>query len=359
MTSVQNTPSLNSSADDLSPLTSQIDDAASIDASIANLSSSIFMYTPKVPVIGLVSTSTITLRDPSLILLFSWTGAQRKHITKYISGYIAMFPSTPIIVITTCINDLTYRTSSRKRRSLFPAITTIANSTTLNANLLVHVFSEGGSSTAVHFAKAFRAHTRRRLPVAGLVCDSCPGTLHFNNLAHTARQTVPNNPTAQVLASLAAYTVIASYWATFLLIGDREDVDDRKDLNAKTKVALNDPSLWNRTAPRAYLFSKADKLIDWKTVLNHARDAETRGTPVFVELFDKSAHCAHIRAVEDAERYWRAVQRVWDTSINEPGDGVWSSMDGKKDVVDVTVQELGLQGRRPVKNRCTCLDCGR
>jgi hypothetical protein len=43
-----------------------------------------------------------------------------------------------------------------------------------------------------------------------------------------------------VFASLTAYTVIASYWTTLLLIGDREDVDDPKDLNAKTKIALND-----------------------------------------------------------------------------------------------------------------------
>ena len=43
-------------------------------------------------------------------------------------------------------------------------------------------------------------------------------------------------------------------------MGDREDVDDPKDLNAKTKTALND---WDTIVPRAYLFSKADKLINW------------------------------------------------------------------------------------------------
>ena len=145
---------------------------------------------------------------------------------------------------------------------------------------------------------------------------------------------------------------------TFLLIGDREDVDDPKDLNAKTKLALNDRSLWNTTAPRAYLFSKADKLIDWKTVLEHARDAESRDTPVFVELFEKSAHCAHVRDAEDAERYWSAVRKVWDTRINGPSDGL-ESLDRKKDVVDFKARELGLQGRRSVKKRCTCLDCGR
>jgi hypothetical protein len=96
-------------------------------------------------------------------------------------------------------------------------------------------------------------------------------------------------------------------------------------------------------------------------VLEHARDAETRGTPVFVEVFENSAHCAHIREQEDAERYWGAVQKAWDERVNgssrvlaETGVGP-----GKKEGVDVKVEELGLQGSRPLKKRCTCSDCGR
>jgi hypothetical protein len=73
------------------------------------------------------------------------------------------------VVITTSINDLTYRTSSKKRRALLPAIAAITCSPTLNTNILLHAFSEGGSSTSVHFAKAFLAQTRRRLPLTALI----------------------------------------------------------------------------------------------------------------------------------------------------------------------------------------------
>jgi hypothetical protein len=340
---------------------SEVNDTPPSDQPIEHLSPSILIYRPKSPTVENSAASITPTQGPDLILLFSWTGAQHKHITKYISGYTALFPSTPILVITTAINDLLYRTSSKRRRSFLPAITTMTSSPVLNTNILLHAFSEGGSSTSVHFAKAYRAHTRRRLPLSALVLDSCPGTLHFTNLAHTARNSVPGNPTAQVLASLTAYTVIASYWTTFLLIGDREDVDDPKDLNAKTKLALNDTSLWDTEAPRAYLFSKADKLIDWKSVLEHARHAEKRGTPVVaVEVFEKSAHCAHIREKEDAERYWSAVRRVWEAKVNGVSDLMEIEVgEGKKEEVDVKVQELGLQGKRPAKKRCTCSDCGR
>jgi Eukaryotic protein of unknown function (DUF829) len=125
------------------------------------------------------------------------------------------------MVITTSINDLTYRTSSKKRRALLPTIAATTCPPTFNTNILLHAFSEGGSSTSIHFAKAFLAQTRRRLPLTALILNSCPGTLYFTNLAHTARNTVPNNQTTQVFASLTAYTITASYWTTFLLIGDR------------------------------------------------------------------------------------------------------------------------------------------
>jgi hypothetical protein len=115
------------------------------------------------------------------------------------------------MVITTSINDLTYRTSSKKRRALLPVIAATACSPTFNTNILLHAFSEGGSSTSIHFAKAFLAQTRRRLSLTALILNSYPGTLHFTNLAHTARNTVPNNPTTQVFASLTAYTITTSY----------------------------------------------------------------------------------------------------------------------------------------------------
>src|SRR5271170_5379261 len=88
--------------------------------SVEQLSPNISLYRPKVSTGENGSASTPSLKHPNLILLFSWTGAQQKHITKYTSGYFARFPSTPIMVITTSINDLTYRTSSKKCRVLLP-----------------------------------------------------------------------------------------------------------------------------------------------------------------------------------------------------------------------------------------------
>lgn len=350
---------------------SQSSDAPLVESpNIEHLSPSTYIFRPDpAPVNDNTNTNsqpTSTSPAPNLILLFPWTGAQPQHIAKYTSGYTLRFPSTPIMVIQTFINDLIYRTSSKRRQSLLPAITTIlssssssSSSSNLTTNILLHAFSEGGSSTSVQFAKAYLSLTRTRLPIAALILDSCPGTLHLSRLASTARKTCPGQPQLQTLASIAAYAVIATYLGKYLLMGTRDDrLDDPHDLNHRTKRALDDAALWPTTVPRAYLFSKADALIAWRSVLGHARRSERRGTPIFVEVFEESKHCAHIRDEEggDKKRYWAAVERVWEARVSgrRKGEGV---VFGKgKDGVQVKLLELGLADEVERK-LCRCSDC--
>lgn len=96
-------------------------------------------------------------------------------------------------------------------------------------------------------------------------------------------------------------------------------------------------------------------------MLEHAQRSERRGTPVVaVEVFEKSAHCAHIRNKEDADRYWSAVQKVWDAKVSGASNLVeWDVLEGKKDVVDVVVEEMGRPKKRLVVKRCNCSDSGR
>ena len=84
-------------------------------------------------------------------------------------------------------------------------------------------------------------------------------------------------------------------------------------------------------------------------------------------MFEKSSHCAHIRAKEDAKRYWSVVQKLWDTRVDgvgelvedEAGERKKDEVKVKVEEVDVKLQALGLRGSRSAKKRCTCSDCGR
>jgi hypothetical protein len=73
---------------------------------------------------------------------------------------------------------------------------------------------------------------------------------------------------------------------------------------------LNDDSLFNRRAPRVYLYSKADEMVGHDEVEEHADQAEAQGWKVTRVRFERSPHAGHIR--EDEGRYWRAVQDAWE-----------------------------------------------
>lgn len=58
-----------------------------------------------------------------------------------------------------------------------------------------------------------------------------------------------------------------------------------------------------------YIYSKADKMVEWTDIREHAEEARNRGWTVEEEVFEDSAHCAHFSA--DGERYTEAVKRIW------------------------------------------------
>ena len=162
------------------------------------------------------STENSTLDLPSLILFFSWTGAQQKHIAKYTSTYHRIYPDTSIIVIGTSINDVVCRTSKQRQRALLPTINILTSHITNSSKILVHAFCEG-ATTAVHLAKVFLATTGYRLPLSALILDSCPGTLTSRGLASAGRAAVPGKPAAQVSSIfLVSYP---SYHSTSLSFG--------------------------------------------------------------------------------------------------------------------------------------------
>jgi Eukaryotic protein of unknown function (DUF829) len=189
----------------------QPNDASYNNSEITYLCSSIYIQRSNALAGEVDEKSIVSSTTPNLILLFPWTGAQFKHILKYTSSYNDLFPTTPIMVITTSMFDLVYLKSSKKRRSLIPAITAIKSSPILSSRVVLHAFSEGGSYTAVQLARAFLTETGRCLPISALILDSCPGTLRLSRLASAGRAAAPHSLTAQVLASLAAYVAIASY----------------------------------------------------------------------------------------------------------------------------------------------------
>lgn len=260
------------------------------------ISSSVWEHSPASPLYP-----PEKLSSPGLILLFPWTNGHSRHILKYIHGYTKLFPQSPIIVVTTTLTDLVFRSSSQKQKSLQPAISHIIKNYS-KTTILAHCFSEGGSNKAVEFSEAYLARTGLRLPVASLVLDSTPGCARILNLCSAFNNTLPDIAVVRLLGFPFAATVIG-----FLALFGKEN-----SVVSRTRRRLNDGRRWElKNMSRTYVYSKTDALISFEDVEEHAEGAAAAGIMVQKVRFEASSHCNHVK--EDEERYWKAVMECWET----------------------------------------------
>ena len=71
----------------------------------------------------------------------------------------------------------------------------------------------------------------------------------------------------------------------------------------------------NVRTPRLYVFSKKDELVPWQEVQKHADAAKRSGLDTRCEVYEDSAHVAHMR--HDPKRYWASILDLWQTACHE------------------------------------------
>ncbi|KAK8090790.1 hypothetical protein PG994_000295 [Apiospora phragmitis] len=261
---------------------------------------------------------------PAMILITSWTGALPKHIAKYTQTYNEIYPYTPIMVVTTSVDDLLLWSTEKKVAALTAAVGYIQGRTSScfgaaalegqgggqqqQPSLLLHAFSEGGSNKAVCVARAYLSMTRRQLPVGAFVFDSTPGTARFMSNVNAFKRSLPQNILVRSLGVAVGFVILAVAWVLIAACVGYEN-----NTISKTRRALNDEGLWPCVGvPRAYIFSEADDLIRWKDVEDHAEESARRfKIPSLVVRYKKTAHCNHAR--EDPQYYWSVVKMTWES----------------------------------------------
>ena len=147
--------------------------------------------------------------SPSLILLFSWTDAQQRHISKYVKGYAKIFPTSLVFVIATSLKDLVIRLSAEKQRQLQCTLDVMTNSGFCHNRILVHCPSDGGSNKAVEFAEAYHSRTGEKLPCRALCLDSTPGHLRYLNYAAAFQKSLPQNTIVRYFDLLLKMTTLS------------------------------------------------------------------------------------------------------------------------------------------------------
>jgi hypothetical protein len=244
-------------------------------------------------------TST-SFTEPDLVLLVGWMDATARHLSRYTAGYKKLYPSARILVITTSQIDAVFRTNSANLNRVKPALDVLY--TLPRAKLIVHFFSNGGGFTTTMIAKAYKEKMGQPLPVTAMVLDSTPGRATYEATVRAFSLALPKNIILRTLGILVFRMFFWLYKFGYYIQGKTDLVD-------QVRADLNDKTIFDTEAPRMYIYSVADPMVAWQSVEEHGEEARSLGYTVDREKFLHSGHAAHL--LEDQERYWATVQRLW------------------------------------------------
>lgn len=253
---------------------------------------------------------------PKLILMASWMDAKDAHIAKYITYYQTIYPTSTVLLVKFTTNIAF--TASRQNGAVQPAASYIRSqidSGVLSAaprepEILVHAFSNGGTSSMTKMYQIYRKKTGHPFPPHAAVYDSCPGR---NSLFKTYYALAVGLKGIAWLFTAPLIVTVAALLS--LLYGPLRFLFGEGPLR-ENQIVHNDRTLVRQTN-RAYIYSKEDIMVDWRHVEGHAKEAAAKGIPVRKEMWTKSAHVAHMP--NDSDRYWNIVTDTWEQAIKRSG----------------------------------------
>lgn len=252
--------------------------------------------------------ATLGSKEPQLVVLCSWMGAQPKHIAKYTTAYQKLLPQAEIVMIQSHILDMTYRSNYQQRQTLAPVTNIVSKNLDrateeVKAPIVLHVFSHGGSNSAIQLLRATSetARTDKPLPLQAFILDSTPGDADYWRSFNAVETTLPKSGPTRLLGQLSIHFTLALTYAGVWL-GLSQSIKHFRQV-------LRDARLFSLKTPRAYLYSKADRMVDWELVQKHADEAGATGYSVRQLCFESSSHCGHI--MEDDVAYWDMVKSTW------------------------------------------------
>jgi hypothetical protein len=229
--------------------------------------------------------------------------AAEKHIAKYTAGYTRLFPHASILLVQCSLAG--FFTSKAKQEVLLkPAYDTILSHISDDSKtgpVILHAFSHGGGTIANHITAFLKERVSAQKVIFNkVILDCLPGIPTIEGAVRAVSFSLPRNPILRFLGQCMFRIWLTTYSFFVYFLRRREDKVNR------LRRRLNDPQRFDVNAPRLYLYSKADELVEHWAVAEHAEDARKKGYRVREEVSVNAAHCGIVR--DEPERYWKAVQ---------------------------------------------------
>ena len=319
--------------------------------------------------------SPVNATPGQIIIVCTWLGAAHRLISKYTALYQRIAPSARILLIESNVPILvsayayqrkqiqcavsavldslsesgffselaTHRKedpTTETEKSYAGSVTTPTLGKTL-PRIVLHSFSNGGTNTATQLLIELRKRLSCPIPLTGIVLDSCPAKGTYWKSYNAMVFSLP--PVARPLGSLAVHFLLVLLY-TWIACGNENPaslmrrilldehtlckadnlVEYRPDneTGSDRSVSRVDKEKDHSTLPAGqlcYLYSKADKLVEWTDIRDHAEAARSKGWRVAEIIFDGSPHCAHMPHYED--QYVNAVAAMWREAPNDKKDG--------------------------------------
>lgn len=250
---------------------------------------------------------TYDAQKAPLILLFAWNAAAAKHIAKYTIAYQQLFPSGRIVLIRCDTPDM-FRWAETYRKLLAPAMDVVKEHTKSGGEVLCHSFSNGGGNQVVEFAKAWSGREGSLMPMRAQILDSSPGKGGWKRSHAAITTSLPRTFVWRIFGSALVYLLLVGVFLFNKLTG-------RENKMVVMCRQLNDPTIFDMRAPRVYLYSKADQMVGYDEVEEHADAAAAKGWDVAKIRFENSAHAGHVR--ENEGLYWGGIMTAWKRGPRE------------------------------------------
>ena len=243
---------------------------------------------------------------PSLIVLCSWMGAASRPISKYVTGYQALYPSAQILLLKNELVDIFRPTPSHLSR-LPPVLAVVRSNSSTDGKILLHCFSNGGANIATHLALLHNRRTGQPLPVTAVILDSCPGLA--TGPADGVKGFMSAFP-AHKFSAVVRFLVFCAAWVLMLILFGLQRLTGGEGIIPGLRRRLNDPELIPNGSTRSYIYSDTDELVLAMDVEAHATEAEAKGWQVRREKFVGTGHVAH--AMKEPQRYWGVVEETYN-----------------------------------------------
>ncbi|KAF9885077.1 hypothetical protein FE257_000717 [Aspergillus nanangensis] len=215
------------------------------------LTEDIFLYEPQEIVRDRSS------KQPSLVIVFEFT----LHRSSVIRGRLR--PARDAI-----------------RRILTSSATASDDAT--KGNILLHMFSNGGCSTAIQLALSIKASAADELPLGAIILDCCPGDTDFRRNYQAAVHSLPASSAPVRLAGQALLYPTIAAGTGLQHVGIMRSVEYLRE-------QLNDPAVFGNV-PRLYMYSERDQTVPHRCVQSHIKEARAKGYRVDEVKFSKGDH---------------------------------------------------------------------